>query len=90
MWMSYCHACDCMTDRVERALRKLSAHERSELEKILQKISAGDFAHLDIKKLKHRDDIYRVRKGALRIIFQKRDEHFFILTVERRCDTTYS
>lgn len=90
MWMNYCHACSRMTDRVEKALRKLSDHERTDLERILQKIRVGDFAHLDIKKFKHRDDIYRVRKGVLRIIFQKRDGHFFILTVERRCDKTYS
>jgi len=49
-----------------------------------------DFDNLDIKKLKGEGGILRVRKGDIRIIFQKTKNKIFVLSVERRSDTTYS
>ena len=43
----------------------------------------------NIKKLKGREDIFRVRKGNLRIIYRIEKEEIFILTVERRSEKTY-
>ena len=46
---------------------------------------------MDVKKLKARDDVYRARKGDLRVIFRRADDgQIFILAVERRSDTTYN
>jgi len=36
----------------------------------LNELKFGSFKNLDIKKLKSRDDIYRVRKGNIRIIYR--------------------
>jgi mRNA-degrading endonuclease RelE of RelBE toxin-antitoxin system len=77
-----------MVDRIEKALNKLSDKEKKMLKKILQNIVKGELKDLDVKKLKGRDDIYRVRKGKMRIIFKKEKE-IKILTVERRSETTY-
>lgn len=78
-------------NKIHKVLRSLSSKERSSIENILQKIVRGNFTGLDIKKLKDRPDIFRVRKGSLRIIFrQVAGKGFVILTIERRSDNTYN
>jgi len=75
-------------DKIAKALLFLSVKEKKQIKLILNKILIGDLAGLDLKKLKRREDVYRVRKGKFRIIFHKTQE-IKILTIERRCDTTY-
>ena len=43
-----------------------------------------------MKKLKGYENIFRVRKGKLIIIFSKEKGDIFILAIERRRDTTYN
>ncbi len=76
-------------DKIKKALSKLTGEEREKVKGILQGIEKGNFANLDIKKLKARKDIFRVRKGNIRIIYRKTKNRFFILTIERRSDKTY-
>ena len=80
-----------MPDKTEKALRKLSEKERGRLKSLLLLIKSGTLNGLDLAKLKGTDDIYRVRKGDLRVIFRKtKDDVIMILAIERRSDTTYS
>ena len=79
-----------MTDRIEKALRKLSKKERSAIKEILLMIRNNKLTGLDIKKLKGRDDIFRIRKGSLRIILKKDAGSWYILAIERRSETTYN
>ncbi len=76
-------------DKIEKALNKLSVKERKGTKEILLQINEGNFQKLDLKKLKNRDDIFRVRKGNIRIIFYKKDNSIKILSIERRATTTY-
>jgi len=76
-------------DRIEKALNKLSSQERRKLKEILIRIKDGNFRGLDLKKLKARDDVFRVRKGDIRIIFRKTGDSIKILTLERRASKTY-
>ncbi len=77
-------------NKIEKALKKLSASERQVFKKMLISIQSGKLSNLDIKKLKGRTDIYRVRKGRMRIIFQKiADDDYRILTLERKSENTY-
>lgn len=76
-------------DKVEKALNKLSPKERDKLRRMLFAINKGDFYDLDLKKLKPRKDVFRVRSGNIRIIFCKTDEFMKILTIERRGSKTY-
>jgi len=75
--------------KINKASNKLSSKERSKLKEILLQINKGDFHGLDLKKLKARKDVFRVRKGSIRIIFRKTDETIKILTVEHRGSKTY-
>lgn len=76
-------------DKISKALRKLNQKERQILKAVLLKINSGDLKKLDLKKLKSRGNIFRIRKGKIRIIFYKKENSIKILSVERRSDPTY-
>lgn len=76
-------------DKIEKILNKLSPKERKRVKDILLKIDSNDFQNLDIKKLKTRDDIFRIRKGDIRIILCKKENSINVLSIERRGSKTY-
>jgi len=76
-------------DKINKALRKLTERERITVKSILENIKKEKFKNLNIEKLKGHDDIFRVRKGKIRIIFRRTKEIFLILSVERITDKTY-
>ena len=57
-------------DGIAKALQKLSPKERRWVKEILERLQKGNLAGLDVKKLKGRDDIFRIRKGDNRIIYR--------------------
>ena len=76
-------------DRIHKALKKLNAKEQKLFKQLLLRVEAQNLKNLDVKKLKGRKDIFRIRKGSLRIIYKKHKDTIFILTLERRTGTTY-
>lgn len=76
-------------DRIGKALAKLTPKERTWVEQILQRLTVGDTRGLNIKKLKGREDIFRARKGNVRIIYRAVGNWIFILAIERRNEGTY-
>lgn len=79
-----------MTDKITKALQKLQPKERKILEKLLLMIIQGNLSNLDVKKLQGIEGVYRVRKGDMRIIFQKNGDDIRILALERRNSATYN
>ena len=78
-------------DKLRKALSKLSQKEQDLVKEALVLLQSGKNNILDLKKLKGRDDIYRIRKSGIRIIFRRdRKDKIFILAIERRSDTTYN
>ena len=78
-------------DKIEKHLSKFANKEKSEIKNVLRILSSRSNKKLDIKKLKGRSDIFRVRKGKFRIIYRvDKNNEIFILTIERRSDTTYN
>ena len=77
-------------DKLDKALQKLRPKEKEMFKRLLSDIRAGALSGYDLKKLKGRDDIYRIRKGGIRVIFCKTNNSFKILSLERRGDTTYA
>lgn len=77
-------------DKIKKALAKLSEKEIKLVEYILSKLQPGDFQGLDVKKLKGREDIFRVRKGDMRIIYKTENKKISILAIERRNEKTYN
>ena len=77
-------------DKIEKALKSLTSQERKKLKDILAQVDEGDFQNLDLKKIKGRTDIYRVRKKSIRIIFRKAQSNSIkVLTIERRSSKDY-
>ena len=76
-------------NKIDKALARLTLKERGQTKSVLEKISANELAGLNIKKLRGHDDIFRVRKGDLRIIYRKQDEKIIVLAIERRSEKTY-
>ena len=77
-------------DKIDKALQKMRSKEKQLFKMLLLKIKQGDFDNCDVRKLKGRGDIYRVRKGVMRIIFRKSDNDIKILSLEKRGSKTYS
>lgn len=77
-------------DKIQKALNKLNNKEQGQVKIILEKLFKNKLNNIDIKKLKSRNDIFRVRKGNIRIIYQiDAGKNIFILAIERRSDKTY-
>lgn len=77
-------------DKISKALRKLTAKEREWVRTILSALNTNNISSLDIKKLKERNDIFRIRKGKMRILYRL-DERggIYILKISRRNEKTY-
>ena len=78
-------------DKLSKALKKFTPQEQKKIKEIISLIKNNSFSRLEIKKLKSRDDVYRIRKGKIRIIYRIDNQGvIFILAVERRSDITYN
>ncbi len=77
-------------DKISKILSKLTSKEKDQIKNIIKALQMGRFDNLDIKKLKGASDIFRVRKGNIRVIYQIRNNQTFILKVGRRKETTYN
>ena len=77
-------------NKIEKFLKRLSKKERLNIERCIKDILLDNTNHLDIKKLVGRSDLFRVRKGDIRIIYQKTNNDVKLLIIERRSDDTYS
>ena len=79
-----------MVDKIIKALGKLTAKEKQLVRELLIKIPKQDFKGLNLKKLEGRDDIFRLRKGKIRIIFRReKNQKIHLLAIERRSEKTY-
>ena len=76
--------------KLKKLLSKFNKAERKAIESLIESIVSFNWSGLDIKKLKGYENIFRVRKGKLIIIFSKEKGDIFILAIERRRDTTYN
>ena len=75
--------------KLDKLLRKFSGKEREEIERIIEKIVQRDLTGLHCKKLKGLKNIFRVRKGNIRVIFELGAFQPHIIAIERRREDTY-
>lgn len=75
---------------LKKLLKKFSEKERGSLKQIIKKLIRYDLKNLDVKKLSGYANIFRARKGKLRIVYETNTNgEILILKIERRSDTTY-
>lgn len=78
-----------MTDKIKKALSKLTHKEKDIVKLLILRIKMDDTAGLDIKLLSGHQDLFRVKKGRLRIIYRKNQKVFTIIKIDRRNEKTY-
>lgn len=77
-------------DKITKTLNKLSDKERKIIQNLVEKIMSENLKGLDIKKLKGFGGLYRVRKGGLRIIFERSSNNkISVLSIDKRKEDTY-
>lgn len=74
---------------LEKLLSKFTKEERGVLEFSIGKIISLNWRGLDIKKLKGYADVFRLRKGDMRIIFSKDGDSISLIAIERRRENIY-
>lgn len=76
-------------DKITKALRRLTPKEQRIVKQILERIEFGETFGMNLQKLKGHENIFRVRKGDIRILFMKMNSATTILAIERRSEKTY-
>jgi len=76
-------------DKIDKALNELIFKEKGRIKNIIKALQLGRFDNLDIKKLKGFQDVFRVRKGRLRIVYQLLGRKIIILKIDKRKKNTY-
>ena len=76
-------------DKIDKELKKLSSKERKKIKSALLKLYKNETKALNIKKLKSRGDIFRLRIGGMRVIYRSSNNKIFILAISRRNEKTY-
>lgn len=74
---------------LKKLLSKFNQEDRKILEFLIDKIISLNWQGLDIKKLQGYQDIFRLRKGKIRIIFYKYKVDISIINIKRRSEKTY-
>jgi mRNA-degrading endonuclease RelE of RelBE toxin-antitoxin system len=74
---------------LKKLLSKFNEKERKTIESMIGTIASLDWRNLNVKKLRGYQEIFRVRKGKIRIVFTKNKRCISIITIERRCEDTY-
>ncbi len=78
-------------NEIDKFLRKLSVSEREDVVKTIDRIIKLKLEGLDVKKLKGVSNVFRARKGRIRIQYgASLNGDVIILSVTYRNDTTYN
>jgi len=78
-----------VTDKITKELAKFTSKERELVKEILSQLKQNGLKGLQITKLRGHQDIFRVKKGRLRIIYRQTRKTINVLAVERRSEKTY-
>jgi mRNA interferase RelE/StbE len=73
-----------MTDKIQKFLHSLDKKTKAKLEKRLAQLKKSPFKGNDIKKLKGYNNLYRLRLGKIRIIYQIANTNVEIIDIDYR------
>jgi mRNA-degrading endonuclease RelE of RelBE toxin-antitoxin system len=79
-----------MTDKITKFLQKLPPKDLEIIKEVILLLGKNQIDNLNVKKLKGSTNIYRARKGNIRIIFSKEKDSIKILQISKRDDQTFS
>ena len=77
-------------DKVAKFFQKLNKQESAKFLELKKQILAGNFENADIKSIKSKPDLFRVRLGRYRMIFSgKKTGKIKLLKIVKRDEQTY-
>lgn len=76
-------------NKIDKFLSRLSFKERIIALEYIDAVKSRNFKDLNFKKLKGFEDLYRIRKSKLRIIFYMNKSEVRIIKIDNRNDHTY-
>ncbi len=71
-------------DKITKFLLRLSHKERLVILSLMENIKNLNLQWIYVKKLKWEIDLYRIRKGKIRIIFRKMENSWLIIDINYR------
>ena len=77
-------------NKILKSLIKFSSKERKNAEDDIACITGRKFENLNIKKLKGFENLYRSRRGRVRIVFSLNPTDVKIIKVDKKNDNTYN
>jgi len=77
-----------MADKIKKLLQKLKPKELEVVKLLLLRLKLDDTEGMDIKQLKGHSDLFRVRKGQIRVVFRKSGNAVLIVRIDRRNEKT--
>lgn len=78
-----------MADKIKKILAKLTVKEREIVKLLILRIKLDDMVGLNISQLKGHIDLFRVKKGRIRIVYRKKEAKILIVRIDRRNEKTY-
>lgn len=78
-----------MVDKLTKFLKKRDRKTALSILDMLEQLSRGDLSNMDVKKIRGRKNVFRIRKGRIRIVFAKRGNRIFVIRVDYRDEHTY-
>ncbi len=73
-------------DRIQKLMHRIDRKRRDRMESAMEAILLGHLDQYDVRELKGHTDLYRLRIGTIRIIFQKIGEKYAIVDAGLRKD----
>lgn len=78
-----------MADKIKKILAKLTVKEREIVKLLILRIKLDDTEGLNISQLKGHADLFRVKKGRIRVVYRKKAAKTLIVRIDRRNEKTY-
>ena len=78
-----------MADKIKKILAKLTLKEREIVKLLILRIKLDDIEGLNISQLKDHTDLFRVKKGRIRIVYRKNEAKVLNVQIDRRNEKTY-
>jgi mRNA-degrading endonuclease RelE of RelBE toxin-antitoxin system len=78
-----------MADKIQKLLKKLKPKELEIVKLLLLRLKLNDTEGLDIKQLKGHSELFRVRKGQIRIVYKNLENKILVVRIDRRNEKTY-
>ncbi len=78
-----------MPDKIKKFVARLNPKQREIVKLLILRLRLDDTQGLDVKQLKGHANLFRVRKGRLRIVFYKDGANFYLVRIDFRNEKTY-